>query len=97
RDFGHIVMFFLVGSFAGVGFGRFRGLAALHGFIRSGGARRHWFFLAFVFLGHGLLRALGRCVLVLLRHRKRNRQSGEKKNGQNSHACLREKRVGAAL
>src|SRR5258708_1465106 len=91
RNFRHVVVFFLIGPFARIGFGRLGRLAAFRGLIRSCRDRWRWFLLAFIFLGRGLLRALGRRVLVLLHHCRRNRQHGKKENDQNSHACLRGK------
>src|SRR6266403_359909 len=66
-NFRHVVMFFLVlifiGGFAGLGFGRLRGLAAFRGLVRRYGARRRWLLLALIFPGRDRLHALGRRVL----------------------------------
>ena len=51
RDFRHVVMFFLVGGFAGVGFGRSAGLPLSADLSGVASARRRRFLLAFIFFG----------------------------------------------
>src|SRR5208282_1759933 len=96
RDFGDVVVFLFIGGLA-VGFGRLLWLGGLRGLVRSGGAA--WSCLLPIFLGSGRLSAVGRGVLglILLRHCEWDQQRGQQKRHQNSHACLRGKRIGPAL